>query len=80
MQNEIKNIQFYQGLPSMEELNDWGVEEGHKILVLDDLMIQGVDSEQLIHMLCVGSHHSNMTLFSYSKIYFRKGNQCARLH
>jgi hypothetical protein len=23
-------------------------------LVLDDLMIQGVDSEQLIHMMCVG--------------------------
>jgi hypothetical protein len=28
IQNGIKNIQCYQGLPSMEELNDWGVEEG----------------------------------------------------
>lgn len=73
MQNEIKNIQFYQGLPSMEELNDWGVEEGHKILVLDDLMIQGVDSEQLIHMLCVGSHHSNMTVIFLLQNLFQKG-------
>lgn len=40
MQNEIKNIHFYQGLPSMTELNDWSAEEGHKILVLDDLMIK----------------------------------------
>ena len=54
MQNGIKNIQFYQGLPFMQELNDRGDEGGHKILVLDDLMIQRVDSEQLIHMMCVG--------------------------
>jgi len=73
MQNGIKNIQFYQGLPSMEELNDWGVEEGHKILVLDDLMIQGVDSEQLIHMMCVGSHHSNMTVIFLLQNVFQKG-------
>ena len=38
MQNTIKNIHFYQGLPSMEELNNWGAEDGQKILVLDDLM------------------------------------------
>ena len=73
MQNEIKNIEFYQGLPSMEELNDWGVEDGHKILVLDDLMMKGVDSEELIHMMCVGSHHSNFTVMFLLQNVFQKG-------
>ena len=41
MQKDIKNIYFHQGLPTITDLNDWGQEEGHKILVLDDLMIKG---------------------------------------
>ena len=72
MQKGIKNIQCYQGLPFMEELNDWGDEGGHKILVLDDLMIQGVDSEQLIHMMCVGVFIPIWPSFSYFKMCFRK--------
>ncbi|CAC5415721.1 unnamed protein product [Mytilus coruscus] len=62
MKDEIKNIRFQQGLPTMEDLNDWGGEDGHKLLVLDDLMIKGADSEELIHMMCVGSHHTNVTV------------------
>jgi len=73
MQSEIQNMQFYQGLPSMEDLSDWGVEDGHKILILDDLMIKGVDSEELIHMMCVGSHHSNFTVIFLLQNVFQKG-------
>jgi len=73
MQNEVNNIQFYQGFPSMDDLNDWGTEEGHKILVLDDLMIKGVDSEELIHMMCVGSHHFNFTVIFLLQNVFQKG-------
>lgn len=73
MQNNVNNIQFYQGFPSMDDLNDWGTEEGHKILVLDDLMIKGVDSEELIHMMCVGSHHSNFTVIFLLQNVFQKG-------
>ncbi|CAC5407083.1 unnamed protein product [Mytilus coruscus] len=73
MQYDIKNIQFYQGLPSLEELNVWGAVEGHKILVLDDLMMKGVDSEELIHMMCVGSHHSNFTVIFLLQNVFQKG-------
>lgn len=73
MQNEITNIQFYHGLPSLEELNDWGTEVGHKILVLDDLMMKAVDSDELVHMLCVGSHHSNFTVIFLLQNVFQKG-------
>lgn len=72
MKDEIKNIQFYQGLPTMEDLSEWGAEEGHKILVLDDLMITGADSEELVHMMCVGSHHSNFTVIFLLQNIFHK--------
>ncbi|CAC5426557.1 unnamed protein product [Mytilus coruscus] len=61
MQNEIKNIHFYEGLPSMTEINDWGAEEGHKILVLDDLVIKGGNSEELVHMMCVARYRKPPT-------------------
>lgn len=73
IQNENTNIQFYHGLPSLEELNDWGATEGHKLLILDDLMMKGVDSEELVHMMCVGSHHSNFTVIFLLQNVFQKG-------
>lgn len=72
MKDEIKNIRFQQGLPTMEDLNDWGGEDGHKLLVLDDLMIKGADSEELIHMMCVGSHHTNVTVIFLLQNIFHK--------
>ena len=36
-------------------------------------MIQGVDSEQLIHMMCVGSYHSNITVIFLLQNVFQKG-------
>lgn len=73
IQSESKNIQFHQGLPSLEDLNNWGDIEGHKILVLDDLMMRGADSEELVHMMCVGSHHSNFTVIFILQNIFQKG-------
>lgn len=72
MQKDIQNISFFQGLPSMADLRDWGQEEGHKILVLDDLMMQGAESSELLHMMCVGSHHTNFTVIFLLQNIFHK--------
>ncbi|CAG2255221.1 unnamed protein product [Mytilus edulis] len=53
MENEIADIQFYKGLPTMDILNEWGAVEGHKIIVFDDLIMQGVESEELVQLMCV---------------------------
>lgn len=58
----------------MEELNNWGSDDGHKILVLDDLMMKGAESEELLDMMCVGSHHSNFTVILVLQNVFQKGN------
>lgn len=72
MQKDIQNIYFYQGLPTMTDLKDWGQEEGHKVLVLDDLMVKGSDSDELVHMMCVGSHHTNFTVLYLLQNVFHK--------
>jgi len=73
MQNEIRFIFFHHGLPTMDKLNEWGSEEGHKILVLDDLMMQSSESEELVHLMCVGSHHTNTTVIFLIQNIFQKG-------
>lgn len=72
MKEVMNNITFYQGFPSMEDLKEWGEEKGHKLLVLDDLMIKGAESEELVHMMCVGSHHSNFTVIFLLQNIFHK--------
>lgn len=77
MENEIADIQFYKGLPTMDILNEWGAVEGHKIIVFDDLMMKGVESEELVQLMCVGSHHVNITIiFLIQNIFLYSSLNC----
>ncbi|VDI33602.1 Hypothetical predicted protein [Mytilus galloprovincialis] len=62
MQQSASSVLFHKGLPTMDQINEWGSEQGHKLLVFDDLMIEAADSMALVHILCVGSHHHNITI------------------
>ena len=73
MSKNVPNIHFHKGLPSMEELGEWGEQKGHKIVVLDDLMMDAADSLEIAHMMCVGSHHYNMTVIHLLQNVFQKG-------
>lgn len=73
MKKEIPLIEFHQGLPSSDEIYEWGASEGHKILVLDDLMIDAADKVEMAHLLCVGSHHYNITVIHLLQNIFHKG-------
>jgi tRNA A37 threonylcarbamoyladenosine biosynthesis protein TsaE len=73
MNKEIPFIEFHQGLPSSDELYEWGAIEGHKILVLDDLMIDAADKMEMVHLFCVGSHHYNITVIHLLQNIFHKG-------
>ena len=73
MKNEISNIEFHQGLPSMDTLTEWGEVHGHKIVVLDDLMMDAADSSEIVHLMCVGSHHHQITVIHILQNLFQKG-------
>ena len=73
MQNEISNIHFHKGLPSMETLTEWGSLTGHKMLVLDDLMTEAADSSEIVHLMCVRSHHHQITVIHILQNVFHQG-------
>jgi hypothetical protein len=62
MKKDIPNMHFHQSLPSMETLTEWGEIMGHKIVVLDDLMMDAADSDGIVHLMCAGSHHHQITV------------------
>ncbi|CAG2245142.1 unnamed protein product [Mytilus edulis] len=45
MQQSVSSILFHKGLPTMDQINEWGSEQGHKLLVFDDLMMEAADKD-----------------------------------
>jgi len=73
MKKEISNIEFHKGFPNMDTLMEWGAIPGHKIVVLDDLMMDAADSPEIAHLMCVGSHHYQITVIHILQNLFVKG-------
>ena len=73
MNEKIKNIEFHKGLPNMDTLSQWGDLQGHKMVVLDDLMMDSADSSEIVHLMCVGSHHHQITVIHILQNLFHKG-------
>ena len=72
---EQMNINFHHGIPSEEEVENF-IDGSHKILILDDLMSQTVESSQVQHWFTVGSHHNNLTIIYINQNMFCQG-KCA---
>lgn len=73
LRRNLKEITFHQGLPNEDQFNEWGEIDGHKLLVIDDCMAEGVDSPHLMKMFCVKSHHQNITVMFLVQNVFQKG-------
>lgn len=73
MKKEISNIEFQQGFPHMDTLMEWGAISVHKIVVLDDLMMDAANSPEIAHLMSVGSHHYQMTVIHILQNLFVKG-------
>lgn len=50
MEKEINHITFYQGIPDKEILEQFTRDYGNIILVLDDVMAQGMNNEDLMSL------------------------------
>jgi cobalamin biosynthesis Co2+ chelatase CbiK len=42
-------------------------------VVLDDLMMDAANSDEIVHLMCVGSHHHNITVIHILQNLFQKG-------
>ena len=65
MQATIPNIVFTQGIPSREDIDNLTKHdpEGHHLLFLDDLQSKIMNSPEVIDLVCVDSHHRNISVF-----------------
>ena len=57
-----KYIQFHEGLPNKEVIEQITKERKHGIIVLDDLMLQVCNDPTTFSLFTVGSHHLNLTV------------------
>lgn len=75
MLKHIKHLTFHEGLPSKAELIDIhkDVNGGHFICIFDDLMSETSNNVSIEHLVCVGSHHLNMTIICLVQNLFQKG-------
>jgi hypothetical protein len=75
MKSTVSNIEFYDGLPSKEDLEGWGVDPAHKVLVLDDLLQKASHSVDVVDLFCQYSHHLNFSVIFVVQNLFSGGKQ-----
>lgn len=63
MKQEVEHIDFFEGLPSKEDMDTWSFETGFKILILDDLVQQASSSVDIVNLFTIYSHHKNFSVF-----------------
>lgn len=56
MAKEVNNITFYQGIPDKDILEQFTRHYGNIILVLDDVMAQGMNNVDLMNLFITYSH------------------------
>lgn len=67
------DITFHQGLPDEDQFSIWSSVDGHKLMLIDDCMAEGVESPDLMKMFCVKSHHANFSVLFLVQNVFQKG-------
>lgn len=74
MQHSIKRIVFHEGVPSKDYLMELrGDDKEHMICVLDDLLQDLANDRWSQELVCVSSHHLNMTVCVLGHNIYEKG-------
>lgn len=63
MQQSIPNIEFFDGLPTRQDLDSWADDRQHRVLVLDDLMSVAEQDKTTLDLFTKHSHHMNISVF-----------------
>jgi len=59
MESEIPNITFHHGMPDDETLEEFQSSTNkHKIIILDDLMMSAVNTDSVLKLFTIGTHHN----------------------
>ena len=67
MKSAMSDIDFFEGFPTKEDMDLWSLEEGFKILILDDLAQKASESVDIVNLFTIYSHHRNFSVFFVAK-------------
>ena len=70
---DIFILTFHEGLPDKQKLEEFSQDCKHTVLVLDDLVSKIVQSEELLHLFTVTSHHRNFSSIFISQNLYPPG-------
>ena len=73
MKEKIPLIEFHEGLPSKDMIEEKTENKEHGIVVLDDLISEVVSSPNAESLFIRGSHHKNMTVILVSQNLYYQG-------
>lgn len=73
MKTTVENIEFFEGLPTKENMDIWSFESGFKILVLDDLAQKASESVDVVNLFTIYSHHNFFSVFFVVQNLFSSG-------
>jgi len=61
MQKTVPDIEFHQGLPNSDFLDDWSLDKEGSMICMDDLMTEVCSCQESVTLLTVKTHHRNIT-------------------
>ena len=68
-----EKVQFHEGLPTSEELDQWFGPTQGGLLVLDDLMDEGANDKRVLDLFSKHSHHRNISVLFLCQDLFPPG-------
>ena len=66
-------IDFHEGIPDVEQLDQWYGKTKGGLLVLDDLMEEGSNDKRVVNLFTKHCHHRNITLLFLTQDLFPPG-------
>ena len=66
----LSRLECFEGLPDMAELNAL---EGTKLIIIDDMFYDFVNSSEMKDLIVVHSHHADISVIITSQNYFSQG-------
>ena len=69
IKKDTPSIEFIEGILDTDIINI----QNNNLIILDDLMSECINSEEIMNLFTVGSHHKNISVFFLTQNIFSKG-------
>ena len=81
LESEMDNISFHYGMPSKDDLETFQtLSSSHSVIVFDDLMIDAMNTDAILKLFTIGTHHNNCSVILLTHNLFLKSKHSRTLN